>query len=78
MRVVPSVSYSNIFLGLDKDGKTTRNISGIVVACSYDASVNHIKIRCTFDEDNKLTIGETYSLINPYGTIGLFILSAEL
>lgn len=78
MRVVPSVSYSNIFLALDKDGNATRNISGISIACSYDTSVNHIKIRCTFDEDNKLTIGETYSLINPYGTVGLFILSAEL
>ena len=78
MRVVPSISYSNMVLALDKDGNTTRNISQIVVACSYADSTNHIKIRCTFDNNNKLTIGETYCLINPGGTIGSFILSAEL
>lgn len=78
MRVVPSISYSNIVLALDKDGNTTRNISQINVACSYADSTNHIKIRCTFDNNNKLTIGETYCLINPGGTIGSFILSAEL
>ena len=78
MRVVPSISYSNIVLALDKDGNTTRNISQIIVACSYADSTNHIKIRCTFDNNNKLTIGETYCLINPGGTVGSFILSAEL
>lgn len=78
MRVVPSISYSNIVLALDKDGNTTRNISQIIVACSYAASTNCIKIRCTFDNNNKLTIGETYCLINPGGTVGSFILSAEL
>lgn len=78
MRVVPSVSFSNMVLVLDKDGKTTRNISSTTVACSYATSTNHIKIRCTFDNNNKLTIGETYSLVNQSGTIGSFILSAEL
>ena len=78
MRVVPSVSFSNIVLALDKDGNTTRNISSATVACSYATSTNHIKIRCLVDADNKLTIGETYSLINLNGTIGSVILSAEL
>ena len=78
MRVVPSISYSNMVLALDKNGNATRNISQINVACSYAASTNCIKIRCTFDNNNKLTIGETYCLINPSGTVGSFILSAEL
>lgn len=75
MRVVPSISYSNMVLALDKNGNATRNISQIIVAAN---SANHIKIRCTFNNDNKLTIGETYCLVNPGETVGSFILSAEL
>ena len=78
MRVVPSVSYSNMVLALDRDGNTISNISSVAIACSYATSTNHIKIRCLVDANNKLTIGETYVLINPRGTVGSFILSAEL